>query len=181
MPAEVRGAWLELVVAPYARQHPEDAATWISQFQSEPGYERILQQLIVTSAQTDPQNAARMLQVAPAGLQAQSAVMIASAWVREDIAGAARWAVNVADNQARGNAVRSVAGAWATRDPAAAQRWALGLPPGETRDAALLAIVQRFSRPDFRVEIDERIIDAFESEQVRAMAQGMTAAGAALR
>ena len=174
MPAEVRGAWLEQVAVPYVRQHPEDAATWISQFQGEANYERLMQQLVLVSAQTDPQNAARMLQFAPAGLQAQSARTIAATWVREDIAGAARWAVNVADQQARTNAVRTVADAWAARDPVAAQRWALGLPRGEMRDLVLGQIVSRFSRPDFRLEIDSEIIDAFESDEARAAAERMS-------
>lgn len=171
IPESLRGPWLEQVAAPYARQYPEAVAGWISQFQGEANYEAILVQILRSSAQADPQGAARLLQVAPPSLQASSAGSIASSWVRSDIAGAAGWAVNISDEQARTTAVNQVANAWATRDPAAAERWALGLPRGPTRDMALTAIVGRFSRADYGIEIDSRVFDAFESEQARMAAE----------
>jgi hypothetical protein len=159
------------VAAPYARQYPETAAGWLSQYQGQANYETILQQIILSSAQSNPASAARLLQVAPASLQAASAGIIASTWVRDDIAGAARWAVNVGDGQARASAVRTVADAWASRDPATAQRWALGLPRGEVRDQALVAIVSRFARPDFDIAVDSRIIDAIDGDAARSAAE----------
>jgi hypothetical protein len=174
LPPELKGAWLQQVAVPYATRDPEAAAALIARYQNEPGYENVLQSVLQMSAQTDPQAASRMLLAAPASMQAGASQAVATAWVQRDLAGAARWAADLQNAEARLNAVNTVASAWANRDPQAAQRWALALPPGETRDRALAAIISRFMRPDFNVPVDQRLIDAIESDQIRQSLERMS-------
>lgn len=170
MPANLKGIWLEQVAAPYALLDPEAAAEWISGFRSEPNYETVVQRVVQMSAQTNPQVAARMLQVAPESIQNGASLSVAAAWAQQDLAGAGRWAAALPSEQARTGAVQQVANAWATRDPDAAQRWVLSLPRGAMRDQAVMALVGRFSRPDFQVPVDEALIDAIDNEQTRQQA-----------
>ncbi len=166
LPAELRSLWLGQVAAPYARQDPESASTWLLQFQGEPGYDDALRRVMQMTAQTDPQSAARMLASAPADVQQSSVATIASSWARRDLAGAASWATSLPEQQ-RGTAVSSVAMSWAARDPQAAQRWALGLPRSETRDQALSAVVTRLAADGLEIATQTRFFEAFSSDSVR--------------
>lgn len=174
MPPEIKSAWLEQVAGPYARQDPAAAASWIAQFRDDPSFERIMMQVVQTSAQTDPEGAARMLLVAPETVQARVTASVASAWAQQDLAGAARWAAGLTNTDTRASALTTVVGAWATRDPQQAQRWVLSLPRGETRDRGLQTLVSRFSRPDFNVPIDRSLFDAVENDQLRQAMERMT-------
>lgn len=171
MPPELKGVWLEQVAAPYARQDPAAAASWVAQFSSEPSFERVMQQVVQMSAQTDPEGAARMLEVAPETVQAYAASSVASAWAQKDLAGAARWAAGLTNTATRDRALTTVVSAWAMRDPAEAQRWVLSLPRGQTRDRAVTALISRFLRPDFDVPVERSLIDAIEDDRLRQQAE----------
>src|SRR5690606_30524086 len=54
MPPELKPVWLQQVASAYAAQDPRNAATWIVQFQGEPGYDNLWRQVIARSAQSDP-------------------------------------------------------------------------------------------------------------------------------
>lgn len=144
--AEQRRIWFPLVAGPYARQDPRGASGWIVQFQGHEGYDAVLRQVVTQSAQTDPSGAAALLSIAPAEVQKSAAVDVASAWARDDLTAAGRWAAALSDPSARTSAVAAVANNWAVRDPVMAQRWVANLPAGEVRDSALATVLGRILR-----------------------------------
>jgi hypothetical protein len=167
VPPELRQSWFEQVAIPYASQDPQGAATWLSRFQGEPGYDATFQRVIQQTAQVDPVGASMMLLSAPSELQQSTAASIANGLASDELEGAARWALSLRDEVARGNAVGEVAFDWAYRDPRAAQRWAIGLPPGDVRDQALSSTLNRLSRDGFDVVIEPELLEAFESDELR--------------
>jgi hypothetical protein len=167
VPPNLRQSWFEQVAIPYASQDPERAATWLTQFQGEPGYDAVLERVIQQTAQVDPIGASMMLLSAPTELQQDTAASIANGLAADDLAGAARWALNLRDGGARSNAISQVAFDWTYRNPRAAQRWALSLPAGDDRDQALSAMLTRLSRDGYHVAIEAEVLDSFSSEQLR--------------
>jgi hypothetical protein len=178
LPAEIRPNWMQQVATPYASQNPSEAATWLAQFQGQPGYDSAYRAVMNRLAQADPLAAAQMLSAAPGELQASLSVsMVANGFAREDLAGAARWASSLSDTNARAQAVGQVASDWAARDPRSAQRWALGFPRGELRDQALSSVLSRMAQSGFAETIDPELLEAFASESSRERARQMVERG----
>jgi hypothetical protein len=108
-----------------------------------------------------------MLPALPAELQRSVAGSITNGMARSDLAAAARWAVSLNDEATRSTAISQVATSWATRDPGAAQSWAAGLPRGALRDQALSSVLSRLARNGFHVSIEDRALEAFDSDEIR--------------
>ena len=144
VPSELRARWISAVAEGYAQNDARAAASWITQYRGEPGYDAAVAAVAGRTAQHDPVAAARLFasidssQAPDAG---QSARAIAVSWARQDAPAAASWARELADDAIAAGAVGVVAGQWVTRDAAAARNWTMSLPTGAKRDAALVQIV----------------------------------------
>jgi hypothetical protein len=98
----------------------------------------------------------------------QTSRRIAAAWAQRDPRIAASWAMTIADDEARNQAVIAVAGQWATRDLAATRNWTLGLPSGPARDMALTEVLGRTTGNT----LDPVLLDGFSTAIARQNAIG---------
>lgn len=144
IPTELRASWISAVAEGYAQKDARAAASWLTQYRGEPGYDAAVGAVAARTATHDPVAAARMfdsVDVTQAPDAPGNARAIAATWARKDPAAAAAWAHSLPHGDTAAGAVSSVASQWVARDAAAARNWAIGLPRDELRDAALVQVL----------------------------------------
>jgi hypothetical protein len=123
-----------------------------------------LRGVITGSAQIDPRRAAELLSRASAEVQLGSSRQVAQLWAQKEPRAAAEWAIDVADDRGRENAVSAAVMVWGTNDLSAAKNWTLNLDRGATRDQALGPLLSRSASAG---AFDRGLLDAMSSDQAR--------------
>lgn len=163
IPSELRASWIGAVAEGYALHDASAAASWVTQYRSEPGYDAAVGAIAARTAVQDPVVAARLFEsidVAQAPDAPSNARAIAASWVRRDAPAAARWAQGLADGETAAGAVAAVANQWVARDAAAARNWATSLPRSPARDAALVQVLGATAGTP---SSDAAVVDGFSS------------------
>jgi hypothetical protein len=169
VPVAVRMDWMSAIAVGYARTDPQSALSWIAQFRGEPAYDWAAAAVAQTLVGHDPQGAAALARTIDMSRPELHDVMarVARQWAMTDPYGAADWALEFDDAEARSNALTGIAGAWASYDTRAARNWALTMPAGANRDAALTGAVQMIGSAE---SLDQALLGAFSSDRVRQQA-----------
>lgn len=170
IPSELRASWIGTVAAGYAMSDPQAAMSWVAQYRGQPGYESAVAAVAQAASQYQPAAAARLLDTIDAAPpEVRGAVtQIAFGWAQQDARAAAQWAADLRNVDARRDAVSAVARTWSSSDAPGARAWALSLPHGDSRDAALTPVLT--TRAASGEPIDQVLINAFSSDQVRQQA-----------
>jgi len=146
--ADVRQAAINKVVATLEDANPADAAAYVQNLSSDPGYGNITAHLATTWSPIDPQAAIDWANTLPAGNIHDDAVrtaIIQSAAVDPQAA----WDASqqfTGDNLFR--AIVKISGAWADQSPDQAAAAAATLPPGKNQDAATNTIAGSWLKQD---------------------------------
>ena len=122
VPSELRARWISAVADGYAQNDAPAAASWLTRFRGEPGYEAAVAAVAGRTAQHDPVGAARLfasIDLSQAPDAEQHARAIAMRWARDDIGAAASWARALDNDAIATGAVSAVTSHWAARDAAA--------------------------------------------------------------
>ncbi len=126
----------------WAQSDSTEALAWARTLPEGKLKDRALSTVVVSMADHDPREAAKMIGSLPANSQDDAAGNLAARWASNDPNAAAQWAANLPEGDARSKATRNVVATWAERDVAKTAAWLEKLPAGISRDAA----VYEFSR-----------------------------------
>ena len=126
----------------WAQSDSTEALAWARTLPDGKLKDRALSTVIVSMADHDPREAAKMIRSLPASSQDDAAGSLAARWATNDPTAAAQWAANLPEGDARSKATRSIVATWAERDVAKTAAWLEKLPAGISRDGA----VYEFSR-----------------------------------
>ncbi len=142
VPKEAREAWIGSVAGAYAQSDPNKAIQWVRKFQDEPNYPRMVQQVVMNAAGSNPELALDIINRTADGKQREqllAGVMPMLAHMAPETA--ARLYDDMSDENLRTQSVGQIASAWAQSDLAAARKWVSSLPSGSTRDQALTSMI----------------------------------------
>ncbi len=126
----------------WAQSDSTEALAWARTLPDGKLKDRALSTVVVSMADHDPREAAKMISSLPASSQDDAAGNLAARWATNDPTAAAQWAANLPEGDARRMATRNVVATWAERDVAKTAAWLEKLPAGISRDGA----VYEFSR-----------------------------------
>ena len=126
----------------WSQSDSTEALAWARALPDGKVKDRALSTVVVSMADNDPREAAKMIQSLPASSQDDAAGSLAARWANNDPGAAALWAASLPEGDSRSKATRSIVATWAERDVAKTAAWLEKLPSGISRDAA----VYEFSR-----------------------------------
>jgi hypothetical protein len=126
----------------WAQSDSKEALAWANTLPDGKLKDRALTTVIVSMADNDPREAAKMIPSLPASSQDDAAGSLAARWATNDPNAAAQWAAALPEGDARSKATRNIVATWADRDVGKTAAWLEKLPAGISRDAA----VHEFSR-----------------------------------
>ena len=135
---------------------PNEAMSFIRQFEGEPGYGNLQAAVITGIAKHDILTARLMADQLPDGdakdsAYAQLVQTRAASHPQEAIA----WLDLIGDDTHRGRAASNIVGQWYGHDPEGAHRWVQNLPQGSVRDDAITGLVNQWH--DYGREQEELI------------------------
>jgi hypothetical protein len=161
-----RLGWLQGIAAAAVDTNVQATLPLLARYRGSSEYAYVARQLIMTVAQQDPAEAARMFDGLNDEARGGVAEIVSSEWAQRDPTRAAQWAQAVLPGTLRTLAIGGVASAWAQRELEAALRWTLALPLAE-RDAALTAVARGAAHAGY---IDPRLFQPFSSDEARLQA-----------
>jgi hypothetical protein len=120
-------------------QDVDRGVEWVRRFESEPGYELIVQQFASELAVRSPDAALELVERTASGRQRDQmlADMVTSGAGKQSPETAARWVAKISDDDSRARAVEYLASTWGQYDAAGARRWVMSQPVGTVRDRGL--------------------------------------------
>lgn len=175
IPDEMRSWWITNVARSYVAQDVDRGVEWVRRFESEPGYELIVQQFASELAVRSPDAALELVERTASGKQRDQmlADMVTSGAGKQSPETAARWVARISDDDSRARAVEYLASTWGQYDAAGARRWVMSQPVGTVRDRGL---TQLAANTTSSAEDALYLIDQIQSHEQRMNAVLQTAA-----
>lgn len=167
VPAAARAAWVASVAGTIAANDIAGATQWVERFRGQASYDAAMLQIVQRGAQYDPAGAAQLVERLTPASQARASTQLAMQWAQQDPAAATQWAQTIADETARGSALRLTVQQWARADVGAAARWARGLASATARDMALGSV---FAGGVEAGTADTRLLDEISTGAAREQA-----------
>jgi hypothetical protein len=144
VPVDQQQQWRHQLAQRIATERsPADAMNFISQFQSEPGYENLNSAIIVGVAETDVLAARQLADQMPEGndkdqTYAQLIEQRAMTHPNEAVA----WLDLIGNDAYQGRAAAQILQQWYPNDPTSATRWVKSMPTGTMRDDAIRSVAR---------------------------------------
>ena len=144
----VKGSALTQVINRYARQSPEDAASFVAGYADEAFAQRAIREVSERWAGRDPESTVSWLEDLPANDgQAQGFMAALGDWEDSDPEAAGTYLLNMPDSPQRDSAINGFAEGYAWQDPATALAWAEDISDPGMRNDTLTRVGQvYFSR-----------------------------------
>ncbi len=139
-----RDQFLAFATSQWAATDASEALAWARQVPDDQLRQRLLAEVVVAAADSNPQGAAvwAVESMNPGPAQDRAVVAVVQRWAQQAPSQAAEWVAQFPDGQAGRSAIRSLVEIWSVEDPAAAGEWLKGLPPGAGRDSGLKLLSQ---------------------------------------
>lgn len=152
-----------------ANVSPDEAQSFIQQFEGQPGFEQLQASLITGVAHNDVLMAKQLADQLSVGVARDRAYLqVISKRAETNPEEAVRWLGNVRDEAMRGQASGQIAANWAASDPLAAERWVSELPSGTSRDDAIVHLSSQWREPTPEQRV---LIASIESSEKRGQAK----------
>ena len=174
IPDDMRQWWITTVARSYVAQDVDKGIQWVRKFESEAGYELIVQQFASELAVRSPEAALELVERTADGAQRDQMLtnMVTSGAGKQSPEVASRWVARISDEDSRARAVEYLASVWGQYDLPAARRWVMSQPTGPSRDRGLAQLaVNTASTADSALAL----IDQIQSQDQRMNAVLQTA------
>lgn len=165
-----RQAWQRQIAQHLAMNRSlEEAQSFVSQFEGQPGYER-MQASLISGLMMQDVTLAKQLADQLTDVAARDGVymQIVTQRANVDPTEAMAWLSSISDESLRSAAAGQVAAVWYSQNPAAAQAWVSNLPRGAQRDDAIMQMsYQWVDATDEQLNLIASIGDANKRSQAR--------------
>lgn len=144
-----RDQLLGFATSQWAATEASEALAWAKQVPDEQLRQRLLAEVVVAAADSNPQGAAvwAVESMDPGPAQDRAVVAVVQRWAQQAPVQAAEWVAQFPDGQAGRSAIRSLLEIWSVEDPTAAEEWLKGLPPSAARDSGFKLLSRSGSSP----------------------------------
>ncbi len=137
-----RAMWIPSVSQHYAHISPDDALSWLEQYEQDQNYGDWVGQVATQIVGDNPKKALKILQrIDDPDQQDAARFQIVSSWALVDPVAVAKWWHRLDQSEQKLEYLESLVSSWTRLDQNAAKKWALRLAESEQRDRALLGFL----------------------------------------